>query len=67
MDNVEGIGLSVLNGELDLEQYRIPGLPPSMYYIPNFITPELETALLSKASLSQSTFRSLVTAPVALN
>ena len=52
MEKLGGIGLAMLNGELDLEQYRIPGLPASMYYIPNFITPALEAALLTKASLS---------------
>jgi len=57
MDKVEGIGLAMLDSKLDLEQYRIPDLPASMYYIPNFITPALEVALLSKASLSQSIIR----------
>jgi hypothetical protein len=37
------------NTEMDLEQYRIPGLPASFYYIPNFITVAEEAALLSKA------------------
>jgi hypothetical protein len=63
MDRLDGIGLTMLDGELDLEQYRIPSLPASMYYIPNFITPALEAALLSKARLSQSILRSSITAP----
>ncbi|KAI7200848.1 hypothetical protein KC365_g18850, partial [Hortaea werneckii] len=30
----------------ELEQYRIPDAPPSLYYIPNFITPEEEQQIL---------------------
>lgn len=33
---------------MELEAYRIPGLPSSFYYMPNFITPEEEEALISK-------------------
>ena len=67
MDKVEGICQAVLNDELELElnldNHRIPDLPASMYYIPNFITPALEAALLSKASLSRSTFASITESP----
>lgn len=33
----------------DLSPFRIPSLPPTFYYIPNFITPSEESALLQKA------------------
>jgi hypothetical protein len=33
-----------------LEHYRITSVPESMYYIPNFLSPEECTALLSKVS-----------------
>lgn len=33
-----------------LQQYAIPGIPPAMYYIPNFITEEEEAYIMSKVS-----------------
>ena len=35
-----------------LESFRIAGLPPEFYYIPNFITPEEEASILDKVHLS---------------
>lgn len=32
----------------DLKAFRIVGLPPEFYYIPNFITPEEEASILNK-------------------
>jgi len=31
-----------------LQQQQIPGLPPSMFYIPNFITEDEEQRILEK-------------------
>jgi len=33
---------------MNLEDHRIPGLPPSFYYIPNFVTRAEEEALIAK-------------------
>jgi hypothetical protein len=33
-----------------LAPFLVPSLPPSFYYIPNFITPEEEAAILRKAT-----------------
>jgi alkylated DNA repair protein alkB family protein 6 len=40
------------NGTLNrpLQAFRVAGLPPDFYYIPNFITPEEETSILQKVS-----------------
>jgi alkylated DNA repair protein alkB family protein 6 len=35
--------------EHDLETYRIPSLPPSFYYIPNFLSAVESQYILSKA------------------
>jgi alkylated DNA repair protein alkB family protein 6 len=32
----------------DLSAYRLPSLPPSFYYIPNFLTEYEEAKILSK-------------------
>lgn len=36
----------------DLEQHRIPNLPPAAFYIPNFITEQEEDYLLQKVCLT---------------
>jgi len=38
----------------DLKAFRIAGLPPEFYYIPNFITPEEEASILNKVYTSSS-------------
>jgi hypothetical protein len=38
--------------KFDLDQHRIPNLPPAAYYIPNFITEQEEAYLLQKVCLS---------------
>lgn len=38
-----------------LEEHHIHDLPPSFYYIPNFITAEEEAALLAKARFTPFT------------
>jgi hypothetical protein len=35
-----------------LQAFRVAGLPPDFYYIPNFITPEEEASILQKGSNS---------------
>lgn len=37
----------------EMEKYRIEDAPPSMYYIPNFITREEEQHILSSVRFSQ--------------
>ena len=32
----------------NLEAFRIAGLPPDFYYIPNFISPEEESSIVQK-------------------
>lgn len=32
----------------DLQQYAVPGMPPAMYYIANFITEDEEAFIMSK-------------------
>jgi hypothetical protein len=46
----EGKQISRMTPKLDLEQYRVEGLPPTAYYIPNFITEHEEEYLLQKVS-----------------
>jgi len=40
---------SIPNLPEDLTAFRIQALPPSFYYIPNFLTPIEETLILQKA------------------
>jgi len=41
-------GSEMSSGKKRLEEFRIAGLPPDFYYIPNFITVEEETRILQK-------------------
>lgn len=43
---------SSTNDITKLEDYLIPGLPASFYYIPNFITAEEEAHILTKVYTS---------------
>lgn len=62
MSSVESPAPPVNNNQLDpvvaqaLEQYRIKDLPKRFYYIPNFISEEEETSILSKVSVHVSAF-----------
>jgi hypothetical protein len=40
--------MTILNDKKGLEPFRIAGLPPDFYYIPNFITLEEEASILQK-------------------
>jgi hypothetical protein len=42
--------------ESELESHKLPGIPDSAYYIPNFITEAEEEYLISKVSLCGMTF-----------
>lgn len=42
--------LTIPNIHTDLSAHRIPGLPPSFYYIPNFLTEYEEAQILQKVS-----------------
>ena len=49
-----------------LAPFLIPSLPPSFYYIPNFITPEEEAAILRKAPKFQLSSSILTSPPSAI-
>jgi len=49
-----------------LAPFLIPSLPPSFYYIPNFITPEEEASILRKAPRFQLSSSILTLPPPAI-
>ena len=50
--------IALPNTKEGLEAFRIGGLPPEFYYIPNFITPEEEASILDKVGSVLATFKS---------
>lgn len=51
---------SATPSDLLLQQHRIPVLPPSMFYIPNFISEDEEQRILEKVTNYSFNFRSYV-------
>jgi hypothetical protein len=55
-DSLDKMNDSSPNIPDSLESARIKSLPPSFYYIPNFITPAESNALLQKVRISSEPF-----------
>ncbi|EMD85276.1 hypothetical protein COCC4DRAFT_207950 [Bipolaris maydis ATCC 48331] len=51
-------GSEYSNAKLGLDAFRIAGLPPDFYYIPNFISVEEETSILQKIPAQRWTYLS---------